>query len=230
MNLLWFEWKLLFRSKRLKHQFFTLIALFLLFSYQLTTSSLLQESPLFTEFFLIGMMSLFAQYAVAPLAINASFIEKQLTIPLSVFKILQTKYYFFCILSLIPFILFLPISFWNTIHILDLFSTYLFVIGFMLFGSFCCTLFSYKPFDIKSSGFANYQGMDKGNFLLPALPLFTGISFILLMFWLFNETVAVVLKTVIGLAFIATHKIWLNFIAKKIEEKRYYRLKRFREK
>ena len=228
-NLLLFEWNLHLRNKRLKQQFFMLIVLFLWFSFMLTSPTM-QEPTLYTEFFLIAMMSIFAQFAVAPIAINASFIEKQLTTPLSVFKIVQMKYYFFCILSLIPFLLFLPILFWNTIHFFDLFSTYLFVIGFMLFGSFYSSLFSYKPFEIKSSGFHNYQGMDKGNFLYPLFVMLLGIGSVVLIHWQFGEMAAVIFKAVVGLAFIATHKIWLAFIARKIEAKKYYRIERFRKK
>jgi len=229
-NLLLFEWNLHIRNKRLKQQFIMLIVLFLWFSFTLTTSPTMQESTLFTEVFLIAMMGIFAQFAVYSLATNASFIEKQLTTSLSVFKILQIKFYFFCILSLIPFILFLPIAFWNTIHFFDLFSTFLFVIGFMLFGSFYSVLFSYKPFDIKASSFYNYQGAEIGNFLYPVFVSLLGIGSVVLIYWQLGETVAVIFKAVVGLAFIATYKIWLNYIARKIEAKKYYRIERFRKK
>lgn len=229
-NLLLFEWHLHLRNKRLKQQFFMLIVFFLWFSFMLTTSPTFQESPFLVEIVFIGMMSLFVQCATAPLAVNASFIEKQLTTPLSVFRILRAKYYFFCILSLIPFVLLLPTLFWNPIHFFDLFSTYLFVVGFMLFGSFCSNLFSYKPFEIKTSGFYNYQGMDKGNSLYPVFVMSLGVGAVVLVHWQFGETAAVIFKAVVGLAFIATHKIWLTFIARKIEAKKYYRIECFRKK
>ena len=229
-NLLLFEWNLYIRNKRLKQQFFMTIVLILIFSVQLTTLFLQQESPLFVEVFLIGIMSLFAQYAVLSLAVNALFIEKQLTMSLSMFKILQAKYYFFCILSLIPFVLFLPVLFSGQVHFLSFLSTFLFVIGYVLFGIFYSILFSYKPFDIKASGFYNYQGADKGNYLFPVFIMFFGIGLVVLVHWQLGEMVAVIFKAVVGLAFIATHKIWLNFIAKKIEKKKYYRIERFRKK
>jgi|GEM_PF-4147840 len=229
-NLLLFEWKLFFRNKRLKQQFFMLIVLFLWFSFMLTTSPTMQESPLIIEVFLIGMMSLFAQFVVYSLATNASFIEKQWTTPLSIFKILQTKYYFFCILSLIPFVLFLPMLFLGQAHVLNLFSNFLFVIGFMFFGSFFSVIFSYKPFDIKASSFYNYQGMDKGNYLYPTFVVLLGVGSVILIYWQLGETITVIFKTVVGLAFITTHKTWLAFITKKIEKKKYYRIERFRKK
>ena len=230
MNLLLFEWKLFFRNKRLKQQFFLMLAIFVLFSFQFASLSLLQEYPLFVELYLIVMMSLFAQFAVYSFATNASFIEKQLTTPLSVFKILQTKYYFFCLLSLIPFVAFLSSLFWGATHLFDLFSTFLFIIGFVLFGSFYCVQFSYKPFDTKATAFYNYQGVDKGNYLYPVLVMLLAVGIILLSYWLFNKTAALILKLVIGIVFIATHKKWLKYIAQKIEEKKYYRIERFRGK
>ena len=230
MNLLLFEWKLFFRNKRLKQQFILMLLVLALLSFQLTNLSLLKGYALFTEIYLIAMMGAFAQFAVYSFATNASFIEKQLTTPLSVFKILQTKYYFFCILSFIPFLAFLPSLFWGSVHFLDLFSTFLFVVGFVLFGLFYCTQFSYKPFDTKATAFYNYQGIDKGNYFFPLFIMILAFGIILLIFWLFDETTALILKSIIGIVFIATHRIWLKFIAQKIEEKKYYRIERFRGK
>jgi len=229
-NLLLFEWNLYIRNKRLKQQFFMMIILFLWFSFMITTSPTYQDSPLLAEVFFVGMMGFFAQFGVYSLMTNASFIEKQLTTPLSIFRILQIKFYFFCILSLIPFVLFLPLLFLGKVHFLNLFSNFLFVIGFMLFSQMYCILFSYKPFDIKSSSFYNYQGTDKGNSLYPVFIMFFGIGLVVLVYWQLDEMVAVIFKAVIGLAFVATHKMWLNFIAKKIEKKKYYRIERFRKK
>jgi len=226
MNLLLFEWRLWFRSKRLKQMLFSMSVLALLLPLQLISLSL---SPLFIGLLLVVLISLFTQYAPFSLAINASFVEKQLTMPLSMFRILQTKYYFFAILSLFPLIFSLTVSFWTTFHFLNILSAFVFIIGFMFFGSFYCLLFSYKPFNIKTSASYNFQGMDKGNHFFPILVLLIGAGFILLIYWLLGETVAIILKTIIGLTFIATHRTWLNFIAKKIENKKYYRLERFRQ-
>jgi len=229
-NLLLFEWKLFFRNKRLKQQFFMLIILFLWFSFMITTSPTYQDASLFLEVFLIAMMGIFAQFAVYSLATNAFFIEKQLTSPFSIFKILQIKYCFFCILSLIPFVLFLPILFSGQVHFLNLLSTFLFVVGFTLFSSFFSILFSYKPFDIKASSFYNFQGADKGNYFYPLFIMLLGIGSVVLVYWQLGETIAVIFKAVIGLAFIATHRVWLTFIARKVEAKKYYRIERFRNK
>jgi len=229
MNLLLFEWKLFFRNKRLKQQLILMLIMFPLIMLQVVASPVLHESFWIKEFLFIGLLSLFAQFAAYSLNTNASFFEKQMTMPVSVLKILQTKYYFFCITTAIALILLFPSIFFG-IKFFTFFSSFLFVIGFMLFGLFYCSSFSYKPFDTKATAFYNYQGLDKGNYFFPLLIMTLAFGVILLSYWLFNETVAWILKSVIGIVFIATHRIWLKFIAQKIEEKKYYRIERFRGK
>jgi hypothetical protein len=187
------------------------------------------------ECFLWAIFALPASFATFAFSTNATFIEKQLITPLSIFKILQAKYRLYCIVSILLFILFLPNLFLPNlflvgITLMQLVAAFLFSAGFVFWGLFYSSLLSYKPFDIKASYFYNYQGVDAGNYFFPILVIIVAFGFAALFYWLFNETITLIVLSLTGLDFIATKQKWLNFIAKKFEQTKYRRLEYFREK
>ncbi|MDR0865248.1 MAG: DUF5687 family protein [Candidatus Symbiothrix sp.] len=228
MNLILFEWKLIVRNKRLKQMFMMSMYLYLLFYLQLTISASLKETFLIREFFIWAMFVIPAGFA--PIVnINAAFIEKQLITPLSIFQLFQAKYRLYCIVSIVLFILFLPSLFFG-IKLMELVAGLLFAVGFGFLGLFYLSLWAYKPFDIKASYFANYQGFDAGSYFSPILGLMLAFGFTALFYWLFNETITLIAMSLIGLVFIVTNRIWLKKISKSFEKTKYYRLECFREK
>jgi hypothetical protein len=230
MNLILFEWKLIFRNKRLKQMFMMSILWLPLMSYmQFASSDSLKETFVIKECILWGTFVLPATFATFAFSANAAFIEKQLITPLSIFKILQAKYRLYCIVSIVLFILFLPTLFLG-IKFMELVAALLFSTGFAFFGLFCSSLLSYKPFDIKASSFGNYQGVDAGNYFLPMLGIIVAFGFTALFYWLFNETITLIAMSLTGLVFIATNRIWLGKISQSFEKNKYYRLECFREK
>jgi hypothetical protein len=230
MNLIGFEWKLIVRNKRLKQLFIVSMLLLPSMIYMhLANSSLQKETFLLKEFFLWAMFTLSANFATFAFSINAAFIEKQVIAPLSIFKILQAKYRFFCIVAIVLFILFLPSMFLG-VKLMELLAAFLFAVGFGFFGLFLTSLSSYKPFNIKGSYFLNYQGFDVGNYLSPILVMAVAWGFTSLLYYLFNEIITLISMSLIGLVFILTNRIWLGIIGKKFEKTKYRRLERFREK
>jgi hypothetical protein len=196
---------------------------------QLVNLGSLTETFLIKEFFLWGLFAMPANFATFAFSANATFIEKQLIAPLSIFKILQAKYRFYCIGSIVLFILFLP-SLFLGVKLIQLLAAFLFSAGFAFFWLFCSSLLSYKPFDIKASSFYNYQGVGAGSYFFPMLALVIGFGFMALFYWLFNETITLIAMSIIGLVFIATNRIWLEKISKSFEKTKYRRLECFREK
>jgi hypothetical protein len=188
--------------------------------------SLIKEFFLLKEFYLCAVFMLPATFATFAFGVNSSFIEKQITTPLSVFKILQGKFRFCSIISTLLFVVFLP-SLFLEIKILELAAAFLFSVGFVFCGLFFTSLYSYKPFDIKASSFYNYQGNDAGSMFAPLLVLLVAFGFVALMYWLFNQTVTLITMSIVGIIFIATNRIWLKFIAQRFEETKYLRLERF---
>jgi hypothetical protein len=195
---------------------------------QLANSGFLKEFFLIKTFFLWAIFALPAGFATLAFSINASFIEKQLISPLPIFKILQAKYRLYCIVSFVLFILFLPSMFFG-IKPMQLVATFLFSAGFLFFGLFYSSLLSYKPFDVKASYFANYQGFNAAGYFFSMLVMIVAFGFTALFYWIFNETITLIAISLIGLVFIATNRIWLGKIGKNFEKSKYYRLECFRE-
>ncbi|MDR3226301.1 MAG: DUF5687 family protein [Prevotellaceae bacterium] len=229
MNLILFEWKLMTRNKRLKQQFVILV-FFPLVVYMYFFNQKIIENAFYKDFLLIAMfLPSGACFAPFSIGMNSAFIEKQITIPIALFKILQAKYRLYCIIALFLFIILLPSVFLG-VKIPELVATFFFSVGFLFFVYFLTVLLSYKAFDIKGSSFINYQGADFGNWFLPAILLAVIYSVMSTLYIFFSSKIIITSMAVTGLICIATSNLWLNFIAKKIVKKRYYRLERFREK
>ena len=158
MNLLLLEWKLLTRNQRLKQQLIVSMSSIPFIIYLQLANPIVQERFFSREGHLFWLFVLpVSSFASIVFSVNALFIEKQVTTPLSIYQIVKAKYRFYCILSLLLFIAFLP-SLFLGIKMLELAGAFLFCIGFVYFCLFIFSLFTYKPFNVKSSGFLNYQG------------------------------------------------------------------------
>ena len=231
MSLLLLEWKLLTRNKRLKQQFILILLFFPFIVYvQLATNSLVQENFLLKELFLFLMFLLpVSNSSLVVFGVNAAFIEKQVTTPLSIYQIIKAKYRFYCIESFLLLIIFLP-SLFIGVNIFEITAAFLFAVGFMYFSLFMISLISYKPFDVKSSTFYNFQGIDAGSYIYTILVYVVAFGFMMLFYLLCNETVALIAMSFLGFVFIVTNRIWLGFIARKFEKTKHYRLERFNEK
>ncbi|MDR2679779.1 MAG: DUF5687 family protein [Tannerella sp.] len=231
MNLLLFELKLILRNKRLRQVFFMsfILVIFILYPPFMGRSATIREYFILQELFIIGCIPLHGSFfATLAFSINGSFWERLMTSPLPVKNILASKYRFLCIISLADVLLMSPCLFLG-VKLFQLIAAYLYVIGFVFFGFFYISLFPKETLDIKATSFYNWQGYDISSQLLPCLFLLFAIGFIAFIYWLFGETATYTVMSAIGIAFIATHKIWLDHICRKFEKTKYKRLECFRE-
>jgi hypothetical protein len=230
MNLLLFELKLILRNKRLK-QFLIMSFMLVFVLYPQFINGNLTEGKhyILLEFFIIACFSLSGSYfAVFAFSMNGSFMEKLMTSPASAKAILESKYYFLCIISLIVVLLMLPCMFWG-VKLFQLASAYSYVIGFVFFGFFYTALYSTKTLDIKQTSFYNWQGVSVLSYLLPISVILVATGIIAFIYWLFGENITYIAMSVVGIAFMATHKLWLKYICLKFEKTKYERLECFRE-
>ena len=116
------------------------------------------------------------------------------------------------------------------VTLIELIASFLFSVGFVFFGLFYSSLFSYKPYNIKGSSFFNYQGFDIGNYFIPMILMIVAFGIIAFFFWFFNEKITLIAMSLIGVVFIATNKIWLEKISGNFEKNKYRRLEYFKEK
>jgi hypothetical protein len=230
MNLIFFEWKLIMRNKRLRQQLFISAPAFIWLIYSpLLADSFLSESFLFKEIYLWAFFSISAMlFAPFALNINASFIEKLQTSPLSFFDVLQAKYRLYFIISLCSFVLLIP-SLFLGVTLFELLTAFVFAVGVANITLFYTSVFAYKGLEIKASSFANYQGSSAGSFVSQLAVVIVLGGGTALIYWLLGKNATLIAMSVISMFFIATHKIWLKKIANKLEKTKYKRLERFRE-
>lgn len=226
-----FEWQLIARNKRLKQQLI-LIAFFPLFFYSLIVSSnfIIIDYFVLRVLFIIALLSLPGTYfGLLSFSIDTLFIEKLMVSPSVLFDSLRAKYYLNCIFTFILALILLP-SVFIGISFYEIISSLFFSIGFTYFVFFQSSLFSYKPMDIKSSSFYNFQGFALSTQLIPILTFALVLGLITLINCLFGESITFIVMLIIGIIFIVTHKLWLLSICRNFEKTKYYRLERFRNK
>jgi hypothetical protein len=208
-----------------------MIALFfpLMLYMQFAASPLINEVFLIKEVFLWVVIILPAAY-FAPLTfgIMAPFLEKQMTMPLNIFDILLAKYRFHCIVALYLFIFLLPSLFFG-ILVMELVSALFFGVGVTYFCLFYLSLFSCKSYDIKQTAFYNWQGMSAASYIFPVIVILA-VGIMALLHRFFGENITLTVMLIVGLAFMATHGIWLKLIAREFEKTKHDRMERFREK
>jgi hypothetical protein len=144
--------------------------------------------------------------------IKANYMDKIMTIPLPFTLILKRKYYFYCFLSFIMFLLLIPAVFWGLTW-LELLSALMFAVGPLSFFGLWSSIFNDKKIDLKASVFFNYQGNTAKQYLLivffPCLLFFP----IFCLTYFVSESMALLFMSVTGLIFIALHKIWITRLA-----------------
>ena len=231
MNKILFEWRLIIRNKRLSQMLIPMLFLTINYYLLLTpTNSILNESFIWRELYLVGLFSLGATYyGVLALGISASYIEKLMISPKPLSTtILQTKYYLYSIFSLIIalIIMLIPVHKTNSEEII---SAYLFSTGFVYYIMFQCSPLCYDPIDIKATSFYNWQGFTFTNQFFPAILLLAIMTLIAIGHWFLEKKITLIIMSIVGIIFITTHKLWIKSISKRIKKNKYRRLECFRE-
>lgn len=151
-------------------------------------------------------------------------IRKQLLIDL-----LKGKYFFFCLLELIPLLLMIPAVVTQTITLGQWISYYLMAIGFIV------------PVTLQTAPYTNYcqpmnqkltAGSSQNNVGMTFL--WMGCIFILpigikcLVTYLISDTASYLVLSLLGIAGFLTSSLWLTFLYKRIYLRRYRNMEGFR--
>jgi uncharacterized membrane-anchored protein len=170
-----------------------------------------------------------ATYGSLIFSTEASFMDKLMISPFSVYSLLKAKYHLYCIFAMIMALICLPCVLLG-IKLGEIIAVLLFCMGVMFFVSFQCARFNFKKMDIKATQYYNWQGMNfTGQLIAGIIVLLPGVM-AFFMNKLFGENITLWIMSLIGLVFIATNRIWLRKISKSFEKTKYRRLECFREK
>lgn len=147
----------------------------------------------------------------------------------NILSLLKAKYYVYCLLLIIPFLLMLPLVIVGKWSILMLVSMASFTAGFQYFVLFQLAVYNKQTVPLNTK-FTSKAGMENSYAQLLAQAVSFGLPMITIsmMSAMFSKDIANIIIMVIGLVFIATHRLWMRNIYRRLMKRRYVNLAAFR--
>lgn len=139
----------------------------------------------------------------------------------NIIALLKAKFWFYSAVLLIPFVVMLPAVFTGKFTLLMLLGYMLLTAGVLHFVIFQLAVYNKQtlPLQQKMTAKGNFEnGMQ---LVIELLSLFAPGAIATVGFLLFGETWTFVFMSLIGLAFIITHPIWIRHIYKRMMQRRY---------
>lgn len=222
------EIKLLMRNKNPRKTFLFAIVLVLLISMIIAFTSV-YDSQFMTNFWCFYCFAIFGgMLLIKAMSYEANYIETLFIHKENILKLLRAKYYFFCMLLLIPFILMLPMVFMGKWNIAMLIAY-----GVFTAGSQYCLIMQMAVYN-KQKIALNEKIVGKGGIensymqiLTEAIAFFLPLAIIQPLEIIAGKYIAWGTMFTTGVIFIVTHKLWLNNIYRRMMKRKYKNLEAF---
>ncbi len=222
------EIKLLMRNKNPRKTFLFAIALVLLISLIIAFTPI-YDSQFMTNFWCIYCFAIFGgMLLIKVMSYEANYIETLFIHKENILKLLRAKYYFFCMLLLIPFILMLPMVFMGKWNIAMLVAYGVFTAGCQY-----CLIMQMAVYN-KQKIALDEKIVGKGGIensymqiLTEAIAFLFPLAIIQSLEIIAGRYIAWSIMFTIGIIFIATHKLWLNNIYRRMMTRKYKNLEAF---
>ena len=222
------EIKLLLRNatpkKALKSGFFTMamICAFIVLSDVYDSSGMTNFWGLYA-FMRFGTMNL-----LGLMSYEGNYIDCMLTHRENILSLLKAKYVFYSLLLIAPFLLMLPAVISGKWSLLMLVSYLIFTMGFQYFIAFQTAVYNKitVPLNAKMTDKAGL----KTNYIqlvLVAIVFIVPNILVNILQSLFSENIAYLTMLLIGLGFIATHRLWLRNVYNRLMKRKYENLEGF---
>ncbi len=156
--------------------------------------------------------------------IDALMVRKE-----NLLTLLRAKYIFFTLLLLLPFLLMLPTVIFGEWTLLMLVAYAVFTAGFQYFILFQLAAYNKQTIPLNTKFLA--KGSIENNYfqiLVQLVAFFFPLLAISILQTCLNDTLAYITMLIIGIAFVATHKVWIKNIYKRMMRKRYENMAAFR--
>jgi len=147
----------------------------------------------------------------------------------NILSMLHAKYKLYCAMILLPLVLMQPTVWAGKWSIWMLLSYALFSAGFSHFVIFQMAVYNKQTIPLNTK-FISKNGMENNYFQLVTemVVLIVPMSFVSLLQSALSDNVCYIVMSAIGLAFIATHPIWLRNIYNRLMRRRYVNMEAFR--
>ncbi len=222
-NYIKFELALILRTKRLKHALI-LCVYYLVFTYLLFNGSLIGFALCKIIYFpmLIALPGAFcAQYFSG---IEANYVDKLFTIPISINTVLNQKYYLYCLMALIITVLLLPMLL-RGISVLELFTYFMMSIGPIFFLAFQTSRWTSEKLDLNKSVFLNWQGNNLKQYLFSIILYIVFFLMVAGGSYIMSSEELRICMLVFSFIFVLTHRIWLSVLARYYVKNKYKKIR-----
>ncbi len=217
------------RNKNPRKAFIKAVATVIIFSLVIIFTDI-YDVPFTENFWCLYNYTLFGTIALAKImCAEGNFIDGLMVHKEKIFQILRAKYLFSCTLLLLPFLLMLPVTVSGKWSFLMVLSYGVFTAGFQYFLLFqlAATNRTALPLNTK---FVSRSGTSDTKYQLVAgmVCLFAPAIFATMIQLLFSNTAAYIAMLSAGLAFTASHRLWLHNIYLRFMRNRYINTEGFR--
>lgn len=188
------------------------------------------DNAYMTNFWCIYIFALFGIMTIIKIMANeGNYIDGLMVRKENILQILHAKYWFNCIVLIIPFLLCLPQVISGKWSILMVLACGIFTAGFQFFMLFQLAVINRisQPLNTK---FISKNGMEnnKWQFIIEMICFFVPVALISLLQMTIGTTWAYIAMIIIGMAFILTHPLWLRNIYNRFMRNRYKNMEGFR--
>ena len=186
------------------------------------------DNPMMKNFWLLYCFALYSMTSLIKiLGQEGNYIDLLMTQRENILALLKAKFWFYCCILVVPFVILLPAVFTGKFTLLMLFAYMFLVGGCMHFIIFQLAVYNKQtlPLQLKVTGKGNYEngiqiGIEFGIMFAPAIIL--GIGYLTV-----GLTATYIFMCVLGLAFIVTSNIWLRNIYNRMMKRRYENIEGF---
>ncbi len=224
------EIKSLMRNKNPRKTFVAATVIVLMLSLVVTFTDIYDNKAMvnfwcFYNFVIYGAMLLIRVMSYEANYIDALMVRKE-----NILKLLTAKYYFFCGLLVFPFVLMLPMVFMGKWSILMLLSYGVFTMGFQYFILMQLAVYNKQKLPLNEKFISKTGAESNAVQVVAELASFAvPMVFITLLEAFLPDYVAWLVIMLIGLVFVACHKLWLRNIYRRVMRRRYEQLLAFHE-
>ena len=186
------------------------------------------DNPIMKNFWLLYCFALYSMKSLIKImGQEGNYIDLLMTQKENILALLKAKFWFYCCILVVPFVILLPAVFTGKFTLLMLFAYMFLVGGCMHFIIFQLAVYNKQtlPLQLKVTGKGNYEngiqiGIEFGIMFAPAIIL--GLGYLTV-----GLTATYIFMCVLGLGFIVTSNIWLHNIYNRMMKRRYENIEGF---
>ncbi len=223
------EIKTTMRNKNPRKSFVMAISIVVLFSLIIIFTDV-YDNPLMANFWCLYNYTIFgAMTLVKIMCSEGNYIDGLMVRKENIFQILRAKYIFNCVVLLLPLALMMPVVATGKWSFLMVFSYGVFTAGFQFFLLFQLAVSNRRAMPLNTR-FISKSNMEdsKWQILVEMFCLIVPVALVSVFQFALGDTLAYVTMLLVGIAFIATHKLWLRNIYNRFMRNRYLNMEGFR--